>query len=177
MLSDVLIGAAIGGVATLAGGFGGALFLGWMERGREKVRAKVALLAALLVTAQELTENVAWLGMKLNAPAGGSRVRLDEGSYRSGQLVLARGLPGGVSHRLGLAYALIPFAEQNVQNGITRGNLSTEEVKDLTYTRERMLESRDEIMSYRGDLASREKNKAVDRTLARLGFWRKLWRR
>jgi len=145
MLADILIG----GACTLAGGFGGAWFLTWLEGRRESERATKDLNAALLVVAHELTENVAWLDIKLKAPDGATAIPLDESSYRRVQLTLAKELPGPLAHDLGLAYSLVVAAEQHIQDGIRRGGLSDAEVKALTGARDRMALMRDQLIELR----------------------------
>jgi hypothetical protein len=147
----VLLDILIGGACTLAGGFGSAWLIVWLERRGDEKRLKDEVLAAVNVTIQELHRNATWLEGKLDAPGGASPIRLSDSSYRAVQLLLARGLEVDVVARLGYVYNEVPQAEAIVQRGIDRaglGGLTNQDVEQLRAILKDGTSLRDELISY-----------------------------
>jgi hypothetical protein len=143
-----LVDILIGGACTLAGGFGSAWLLVWLERRGDEKRLNEELLASVNVTLQELHRNATWLEAKLDAPGGASAIPLSDSSYRAVQVLLARKLEVDVVARLGYVYNEVPQAEAIVQHGIDHGGLSNQEIEQLRAILKDTTSLRDELINY-----------------------------
>jgi len=147
-----LLGAFVGGVFTLIGGFGGAWLLGQSERNAAAEHERLDLIGAITITEFELSVNRSWLNgiaehpeMKISSP-------LSNVGYRSVQLLLARKLPDDVGRELATAYGMIPTADFIIQGGIESGGLTADDVKALKEISTHMELAKILIVGYRAKI-------------------------
>ena len=99
-----IVGALIGGGFTVAGGFGGAWLVGWLDSRREERKEVSEHAAAVRAVLYELTTTMAGLGTVLDHKVG---VQIDapDWAYHSVHMALIGRLPEDVAQRVTYAYS------------------------------------------------------------------------
>ena len=110
---DALIGAIIGGLLTIVGGYLAAAYtLGREKKNREQDQLE-DFAAAIRIVRYELATDATSIDVYLKA--GGQLVHeLGDSQFRSVQIVLARRLPLELRLEVVHAYSMLPFATGNV---------------------------------------------------------------
>jgi hypothetical protein len=110
---DALIGAIVGGIFALVGGYLAARYTVGHEKKNKEADQAEDFAAAVRVVRYELAANTATLDSYLQF--GGKLVHdLEDEQFRAVQLVIARRLPENLRVQLIHAYNMIPFALGNI---------------------------------------------------------------
>jgi hypothetical protein len=111
---DALVGAIVGGLLAIIGGYLAARYTVRQEKKNKDVDQAEDFAAAVRVVRYELAANTATLDSYLEF--GGKLVHdLEDEQFRTVQLVIARRLPENLRVQLIHAYNMIPFAVGNIE--------------------------------------------------------------
>jgi len=112
---DTFIGAVVGGIFAIVGGYLAARYTINEERKAKAHDDLEDFVAAVRVVRYELAANTATLDSYLQL--GGQLVNeMDDSQFRAVQLTIARRLPEHLRVQLVHAYGMLPFATGNIQN-------------------------------------------------------------
>jgi hypothetical protein len=126
-----VIGAVVGGLFTVVGGYFGSQVIVRRERQREHRE----LVGAIQLARTEMAGNMALIDFIIQDPKSRHRHRLSEGSYRAIEYVLAAGLPLPL-----FAWISSVFNQVRTLNALVAGesNLSKDDIEMLTESKVRL---------------------------------------
>jgi hypothetical protein len=125
-MSDTLIGAMVGGILAIAGGFLGALLAARAADRRAEATARAELNGAVTALMYEMQGIASGLHSSAEWKGGPVPDRISRLAFERSCLVLAQGLPPGLYATISLVYGFIPILQFRIDEWVRTGKLVPE---------------------------------------------------